>query len=70
MTWDEGDIGTRRVSFDCGNNGKAVFIPRCECGRFVRADDHIFTNDFGLKDATNATCKKCGRVKMHFEGFL
>ena len=56
----------RRVSYD----GGAVFVPVCEkCGRFVKADNQIEINSNGLKDQPNATCKKCGRTKMIFEGF-
>lgn len=58
---------TRRVTYE----GGATFVPVCEkCGRYVKADDSVFTNDYGLKDQPNATCKKCGRTKMLFEGFM
>jgi len=57
----------RRVSYQSG----ATFIPVCaKCFRFVKADAVIYTNDEGLKKAPNATCKKCGRTEMLFEGFL
>ena len=58
---------TRRKVYE----GGATFVPVCEvCGRFVKADDVIYVNDeLGLKDQPNATCSKCGRVKMPFEGF-
>ena len=54
-----------------GYEGGAIFIPVCEkCHRFVKADDHITLDGFGnLYDETNATCSKCGRTKMIFEGF-
>ncbi len=49
----------------------ATFIPVCKkCGRFVKADKEIYANDYGLLDAPNATCKKCGRTKMLFEGWV
>lgn len=56
---------------------RAVFIPVCgACGRFVKADAQIrFTVTPGDWVSTiepvkpNATCKKCGRVAMIFEGF-
>ena len=58
---------TRRIVYGDG----AYFIPICSiCGRFVRADKEIFANDFGLKKQSNATCKKCGRIEMIFEGFF
>jgi ribosomal protein L32 len=60
--------GTRRVIYESG----AVFVPVCEkCGRYVKADKAIFVNEItGLKDTPNATCSKCGRVQMLFEGFI
>lgn len=61
--------GMRRVQY-----GEGVFVPVCEkCGRFVKADDTIrFTEggDGPPEDKPNATCKKCGRMKMVFEGFF
>lgn len=59
--------GIRRIEYESG----AIFVPVCEtCGRFVKADNYVFCNDAtGLKDAPNADCKKCGRTRMHFEGF-
>lgn len=58
----------RRICYE----GGATFIPVCEkCGRFVKADKTIFTNEIdGLKDQPNGTCMKCGRTKMIFEGFI
>jgi hypothetical protein len=60
--------GTRRVGYE----GGAVFVPVCEtCGRFVKADKSILTNDsVGLSPGPNATCSKCGRTRMLFEGFI
>ncbi len=62
----------RRVCYKTSEDGDAVFVPVCEkCGRIVKADDSISVwVDRGLKDQPNATCKKCGRVKMLFEGFF
>jgi hypothetical protein len=50
----------------------ATFVPVCEkCGRFVKADKTIFVNEAdGLSKEPNATCKKCGRTRMLFEGFI
>ncbi len=51
--------------------GGATFIPVCmKCHRFVKADETIRVNDSGLKPGPNATCSKCGRTEMHFEGFM
>jgi len=61
--------GLRRVVY--GDDG-ATFVPVCRCcGRFVRADQVIYINDWsGLKPGPNATCAKCGRTEMLFEGFI
>lgn len=58
----------RRVSYESG----AVFVPVCRtCGRFVKADATIMVSDWGgLKKQPNATCSKCGRTEMLFEGFI
>ena len=58
----------RRVTYENG----ATFVPICEiCKRFVKNDAVINFNCLDeLKDEPNATCKKCGRVKMVFEGFI
>lgn len=59
---------TRRIQYD----GGATFVPVCEaCGRFVKADEVVKTNEItGLHPGPNATCSKCGRTRMHFEGFI
>jgi hypothetical protein len=59
--------GVRRVVYE-----GAQFIPVCpHCGRFVRADETITVReaDGGVVPGPNATCKKCGRVEMLFEGY-
>ena len=58
----------RRVCFD----GGATFVPVCEvCGRFVKADENITVNGLGeISLFPNATCSKCGRTHMIFEGYL
>ena len=60
---------TKRVTY--GDTG-AQFIPVCpSCGRYVIADETMLGNDDGaVKLQPNATCKKCGRVEMPFEGYL
>lgn len=59
---------TKRIKFD----GGAMFVPVCvKCGRFVKADKIIHLNGFGeLVKKPNATCGKCGRAEMLFEGFM
>lgn len=53
-------------------DGGATFVRRCsKCCRFVRPDPTILVNEeTGLKDAPNATCRKCGRTQMDFVGFM
>lgn len=62
-------VNFRRVTY----KGTGVcFIPVCtKCGRFVTADNSIkFNVEYGFnKKEANATCKKCGRVGMIFEGY-
>ena len=65
-------INMRRVSYDCGKDGMAVFVPVCpKCGRFVKSNNSIYLNWTGeLRHEPNATCKRCGAVEMLFEGFF
>ncbi len=58
----------RRIVYD----GGATFIPVCEkCHRFVKADKTINVCEMkGLSPEPNATCKKDGRTRMIFEGFI
>lgn len=59
--------GVRRVVY--GEEG-ALFVPVCPKGHFVKEDEAVFVNqETGVKRVPNATCKKCGRVEMIFEGF-
>ncbi len=52
-----------------GDEG-ATFVPVCEtCGRFIKADPEILINEINGPKEPNATCKKCGRVAMIFEGY-
>ena len=65
------EIGTRRIVVDCGDQfGTAYLIPRCHCGRFVKADDKFFVNGFGKLKEPNGTCKEHGRIAMPFEGWF
>ena len=58
----------RRIQYE----GGAMFVRVCEnCARFVKADDTVSVNDIsGLHPGPNATCSKCGRTRMLFEGFI
>jgi len=58
---------TRRVVYVEG----ATFVPVCEsCGRYAKADKTILVNMDGIHPGPNATCSKCGRTRMLFEGFV
>jgi len=59
--------GVRRIIY--GDEGM-MFIPVCEtCGRFVKADESISVWQVKSGSPT-ATCTKCGRTTMPFEGYL
>ena len=64
--------GMRRIVYGEG----ATFVPVCpQCGRFVKADDTIEIYPEGnaeglVVEGANATCSKCGRVGMLFEGYI
>lgn len=68
MDYDNQYINMRRQVYE----GGACFVPVCEkCGRFVKADKTILVNEIqGLSKEPNATCSKCGRTHMLFEGFV
>lgn len=62
----------RRVTYgdEADDCGLMVFVPVCvRCGRFVKADKAVRPKD-AQEDRPTATCKKHGRVAMHFEGFF
>lgn len=60
--------GVRRLVF---GDERATFVPVCsKCGRFVKADAEVYVSESGLKAGENATCAKCGRTEMLFEGFV
>lgn len=63
---------TRRVVYGGNGDGDLCFLHVCEqCGRYVKADGSVLINGLGrLKDQPSATCSKCGRIKMFFEGFI
>ena len=49
----------------------ATFVPVCEsCGRFVKADKMMRFQHDTISKKPNATCAKCGRTHMPFEGFI
>jgi hypothetical protein len=49
--------------------GDAYFLPVCQkCGRYVKMDSSIYWNEYkGFADKPNATCTKCGRIKIDCE---
>ncbi len=63
--------GVRRVVYGKGEYEGATFVPVCKfCGRFVKADAKVYFQGGTIRHGTNATCAKCGRVEMLFEGFV
>jgi len=60
-----------RITYGDSDEGLLCFVRVCEkCGRFVKADDTIRISIDGLDPGPNATCAKCGRTRMLFEGFF
>lgn len=60
--------GMRRITY--GDEG-ATFVPVCRtCGRFVKADVMIRFDGNSQPVGPTATCAKCGRTHMLFEGYL
>ena len=51
--------------------GVLAFVRLCpNCARFVKADDAVKINGFEeVMHEPNATCSKCGRVEMIFDGW-
>lgn len=74
--------GVRRICYpdrDEGEEYGATFVPVCpKCGRFVRPDPTMSFEYRGVSSYSpyivpvepNATCGRCGRVGMPFEGFV
>jgi len=63
---------TRRQVYDGHGDGDLLFLPVCpNCGRYVKADRAVTVNGLGeYVEKPNATCSKCGRIEMPFEGFI
>ena len=64
MYWDDDIENQPWVRYDGGDDGDPCFIARCECGRFVKMDGSVKINYEGIVTEDNATCKKCGRIKV------
>ncbi len=64
--------GIQRVVYGKGTEyDGATFCPVCpNCGRFVKADGVMHFRSQTIAPGPNATCAKCGRVEMPFEGFI
>ena len=63
----------RRVVYGDKNSeyAGATFVPVCaRCFRFVKADKTMRFQHNTVSKKPNATCTKCGRTTMLFEGFL
>lgn len=55
----------------CYGDEGASFVPVCQnCSRFVKADKAIRFNGRGDPEEPNATCSRCGRTSMLFEGYV
>jgi len=66
-------VGVRRVVYGAKDEeyGGATFVPVCsQCGRFVKADAVMHFRNDTIAPGPNATCSRCGRVEMLFEGFI
>ena len=63
--------GVRRVTYGEGEYEGATFVPVCpQCGRFVKPDATKRFQAETIVDEPDATCSRCGRVQMLFEGFI
>lgn len=61
----------RRLVYGEDEYEGATFVPVCvKCGRFVKADKMVSFQKGTVADRLNATCRKCGRTRMLFEGFV
>jgi len=64
------------IVFDGGEEGGVMLFKRhCpQCGRYFAPDKQISVrsalNEGVQFGDTNATCKRCGRITMGFEGFF
>lgn len=57
-----------RVCYGDEEDGDLICISVCPiCRRYVKADKECYIYDYSKP---NATCKKCGRVRMPDEGFI
>lgn len=64
-----------RITYPCPDLGTLLFVPVCvSCGRFVTADETVrlkmIEGDCVEPLTPNATCRRCGRTAMLWEGFL
>jgi hypothetical protein len=67
--------GTKRIRYEIDDEtGSAQFVPVCnKCHQFVIPDENIMVMDDHsvVKPCEpNATCSKCGRTSMLFEGYF
>lgn len=61
----------RRVVYGKGEFEGATFVPVCLiCRQFVKADEMMRFQGDTIAAGPNATCSKCGRIEMPFEGFI
>ena len=62
---------TPTIAYDSPDQGMLQLWYRVcpNCGRYVKADDYTRIPEY-QRDEPNATCTKCGRVKMPFAGWF
>ena len=61
----------RTIQYTGHGNAIIVFIPKCEnCGRYVKANETVKTNERTLISGPNAECSKCGPTKMILIGYI
>ena len=61
----------RRVVYGEDEYAGATFVPVCSlCHQFVRPDATIRFRNHTIAKEPNATCSRCGRTEMLFEGFI
>jgi|2_EtaG_2_1085320.scaffolds.fasta_scaffold06694_2 hypothetical protein len=66
-------VNVRRIVYgEVGSEWEgATFVPVCvRCHRFVKPDESMRFRNETIAPGPNATCSKCGRTEMHFEGFI
>jgi ribosomal protein S27AE len=66
-----GDPGGPYAWYNTDEEESLMFVRRCpKCGRIVKADKVVTVGGLHSQPLDdNATCAKCGRVAMDFQGY-